>query len=106
MPRARTVRHSSIIRHSDERDIELRRVRDQWSPHERRNMHIPRPRHRATADLGITHLITSRGKARLDEDYLVTVSPVTVASVLWANRIPYTPSVDFSLPSMTSVDLS
>ena len=35
----------------------------------------------------------------------VTVSPVTTASVLCANRTPYTPSVDLSFPAVTSADL-
>jgi len=34
----------------------------------------------------------------------VTVSPVTIASVLCANRTPYTPSVDLSLPAPTTPD--
>lgn len=34
----------------------------------------------------------------------VTVSPVTIASVLCANRTPYTPSVDLSFPAATSSD--
>ena len=36
----------------------------------------------------------------------VTFKSVTIASVLCANRIPYTPSVDFSFPGTTSSDLS
>jgi hypothetical protein len=36
----------------------------------------------------------------------VTVRPVTRASVLCAKRMPYTPSVDLSLPAVTSADLS
>ena len=34
----------------------------------------------------------------------VTVSPVTIASVLCANRTPYTPSVDLSFPAVTNAD--
>src|SRR5262245_3215414 len=37
---------------------------------------------------------------------LVIVRPLTSASVLCANRMPYTPSVDLSFPSATSFDLS
>ena len=37
---------------------------------------------------------------------VVTVSPVTTASVLWPNRMPYTPSVLFNFPSPTTADRS
>src|SRR5215813_14158347 len=37
---------------------------------------------------------------------LLNFKSLTVASVLCANRIPYTPSVDFSFPGTTSPDLS
>ena len=35
-----------------------------------------------------------------------SVSPLTFTSALCATRIPYTPSVDFSLPAPTASDLS
>ena len=35
---------------------------------------------------------------------LVTASPVTNPSVLWAKRMPYTPSVDFRCPAPTTSD--
>ena len=34
------------------------------------------------------------------------IEPLTVASVLCAKRMPYTPSVDLSFPAETSADLS
>ena len=36
---------------------------------------------------------------------LVMVKAVTSPSVLWANRRPYTPSVDLSFPAATTADL-
>ena len=37
---------------------------------------------------------------------IVFASAVTLPSVLCANRMPYTPSVDFSFPAPTTADLS
>jgi hypothetical protein len=48
----------------------------------------------------------SLGVVRLSRYGFVTASPDTVASVLCAKRIPYTPSVDLSFPAVTSADLS
>src|SRR5262249_60286995 len=42
---------------------------------------------------------------RLSNYCFSTVSPVTVASVLCANRIPHTPSMDLSFPAPTTSDL-
>ena len=36
----------------------------------------------------------------------VIVKPATIPSVLWANRRPKTPSVDLSMPALTSEALS
>ncbi len=60
----RAVRYGSVVRNSDQGDIELFRIIDQRSPHERGDIHIPRRRHRVAAIRGLTH-ITSQSVTRL-----------------------------------------
>ena len=45
--------------------------------------------------------IDSAGSNIAVQGYFTSARPVTVASVLWEKRMPYTPSVDLSLPAAT-----
>ena len=66
----------------------------------------PPPLTRAVPDAGDRHLWALLEAARPAPRYgFAAASPVTVASVLCANRIPHTPSVDVSFPAATNSDL-